>query len=35
MSLTLSNDKNIKELEDLGVINTEEYMYESDEVKPR
>ena len=26
--------KNIKKLEGFGVINTEEYIYESDEVKP-
>ena len=34
MSLTFSNDKNIKTLEGFGVINTEEYIYELDEVRP-
>ena len=35
MSLTLSNDKNINKLEGFRVHNTEEYMYEYDEVRPR
>ena len=35
MSLTLSNDKNIKKLEGFGINNTEEYMYQYDEVRPR